>query len=106
MFIVGETVASSGSCQTAPFNFQLLPLSVECLYEISENTCKDTFSVMISIQFSHYANLLQEDLIWNSILPGVAKLLTPYVKCEGCVTLWKFIMTIDEGYQLDATNVI
>jgi hypothetical protein len=63
MFIVGETVANSGSCQTALFNFQLLLLSGECLYEIGENIFKETFSVMISILFSHYANLLQKDLI-------------------------------------------
>jgi len=63
MFGGGETVANSGSCETVPFNFQLLLLSGECLHEISENTFKVTFSVMISILFSHDANLLQEDLI-------------------------------------------
>jgi hypothetical protein len=63
MFSVGETVANSGSYQTAPFNFQFLLLSGECLYEISENIFKETFSVIISILFSHYGNLLQEDLI-------------------------------------------
>jgi hypothetical protein len=63
MFSVGETVAISGSCQTASFNFQLLLLSGECVYDIRENTFKETFSVMISILFSYDANLLQEDLI-------------------------------------------
>jgi len=32
MFSVGETVTNSGSCQTAPFNFQLPLLSGECLW--------------------------------------------------------------------------
>ena len=59
----GGTVANSGSWQTAPFNFQLLLLGSDCLYEISESTFKVTFSVIISILFSHDANILQEDLI-------------------------------------------
>jgi hypothetical protein len=47
----------------ATFNFQLLFLSGESVYEVRENTFKETVFVMISILFSHDANLLQEHLI-------------------------------------------
>jgi hypothetical protein len=43
--------------------FQLLFLSGESVYEIRENTFKETFFVMISNLFSHDAYLLQEHLI-------------------------------------------
>lgn len=63
MFSVRRNRCHRWELRNCTVNFKLLLSTGECLYEISENAFKETFSVMISILFSHDANLLQVDLI-------------------------------------------